>query len=54
MISNLFLQQSLNEEDQKLFRLYGKLPNKKDLLQKKLEVGKGHDSILAEFWVLNH
>lgn len=31
--------QSLNEEEQKLFRLYGKLPNKKDLLQNKLKVG---------------
>lgn len=29
---------SLNEEEQKLFRLYGKLPNKKDLLQNKLKV----------------
>ncbi|KAL8861244.1 MAG: hypothetical protein Q9178_002460 [Gyalolechia marmorata] len=28
---------SLNEEEQKLFRLYGKLPNKKDLLQNKLK-----------------
>lgn len=32
------LTQSLNEEEQKLFRLYGKLPNKKEILQKKLEV----------------
>ena len=32
------LAQSLNEEEQKLFRLYGKLPNKKEILQKKLEV----------------
>lgn len=30
--------QSFNEEEQKLFRLYGKLPNKKDLLQNKLKV----------------
>ena len=29
----------MNEEEKKLFRLYGKLPNKKDILQKKLEVG---------------
>ncbi|KAL8802683.1 MAG: hypothetical protein Q9182_003641 [Xanthomendoza sp. 2 TL-2023] len=29
---------SLNEEEQKLLRLYGKLPNKKDLLQNKLKV----------------
>ncbi|KAL8676230.1 MAG: hypothetical protein Q9186_007231 [Xanthomendoza sp. 1 TL-2023] len=28
---------SLNEEEQKLLRLYGKLPNKKDLLQNKLK-----------------
>ena len=36
--SNCGLHQSLNEEEQKLFRLYGKLPNKKDLLQNKLKV----------------
>ncbi|MCJ1260849.1 hypothetical protein MMC22_000713 [Lobaria immixta] len=35
---------SLTEEEQKLFRLYGKLPNKKDLLQKKLEERKYFDS----------
>ncbi|KAI9727148.1 MAG: hypothetical protein M1828_007349 [Chrysothrix sp. TS-e1954] len=29
---------SLTPEEQKLFRLYGKLPNKKDLLQNKLKV----------------
>ena len=29
----------MTEEEQKLFRLYGKLPNKKDLLQNKLKVG---------------
>ncbi|KAL9092514.1 MAG: hypothetical protein Q9165_004318 [Trypethelium subeluteriae] len=29
---------SMTEEEQKLFRLYGKLPNKKDLLQNKLKV----------------
>lgn len=28
----------MSEEEQKLFRLYGKLPNKKDLLQNKLKV----------------
>ncbi len=28
----------MTEEEQKLFRLYGKLPNKKDLLQNKLKV----------------
>lgn len=36
-MTNLFTQ-TLNEEEQKLFRLYGKLPNKKDILHKKLEV----------------
>ncbi|MCJ1298923.1 hypothetical protein MMC08_001714 [Hypocenomyce scalaris] len=35
---------SLTEEDQKLFRLYGKLPNKKDLLQNKLKERKYFDS----------
>jgi len=35
---------SLNEEEQKLFRLYGKLPNKKEILQKKLEDRKYFDS----------
>ncbi|KAL9073219.1 MAG: hypothetical protein Q9161_003051 [Pseudevernia consocians] len=35
---------SLNEEEQKLFRLYGKLPNKKDLLQNKLTERKYFDS----------
>ncbi|KAK3074729.1 hypothetical protein LTR53_002604 [Teratosphaeriaceae sp. CCFEE 6253] len=34
----------LNEEEQKLFRLYGKLPNKKDLLQNKLKERKYFDS----------
>ncbi|KAK6431802.1 hypothetical protein LTR95_012035 [Oleoguttula sp. CCFEE 5521] len=34
----------LTEEEQKLFRLYGKLPNKKDLLQKKLQERKYFDS----------
>jgi hypothetical protein len=28
----------LSEQEAKLFRLYGKLPNKKDLLQNKLKV----------------
>ena len=28
----------MSPEEAKLFRLYGKLPNKKDLLQKKLKV----------------
>ncbi|KAF2720776.1 Endosulfine-domain-containing protein [Polychaeton citri CBS 116435] len=35
---------SLSEEEQKLFRLYGKLPNKKDLLQNKLKERKYFDS----------
>ncbi len=30
--------QSLSADEQRLFRLYGKLPNKKDLLQNKLKV----------------
>ncbi|KAK0255330.1 hypothetical protein LTR35_005878 [Friedmanniomyces endolithicus] len=34
----------LTEEEQKLFRLYGKLPNKKDLLQNKLKERKYFDS----------
>lgn len=33
----------MTEEEQKLFRLYGKLPNKKDLLQNKLKVIHAHD-----------
>ncbi|KAK4692916.1 hypothetical protein P7C71_g4385, partial [Lecanoromycetidae sp. Uapishka_2] len=35
---------SLNEEEQKLFRLYGKLPSKKDILQNKLKERKYFDS----------
>ncbi|MCJ1225434.1 hypothetical protein MMC12_002083 [Toensbergia leucococca] len=35
---------SFTEEEQKLFRLYGKLPNKKDLLQNKLKERKYFDS----------
>ncbi|KAK4575310.1 hypothetical protein LTR86_001163 [Recurvomyces mirabilis] len=34
----------LTEEEQKLFRLYGKLPNRKDLLQNKLKERKYFDS----------
>lgn len=30
--------QSLSSDEQRLFRMYGKLPNKKDLLQNKLKV----------------
>ncbi|KAK6358830.1 hypothetical protein TWF696_000010 [Orbilia brochopaga] len=35
---------SLSEEDQKLFRLYGKLPSKKDILSNKLKERKYFDS----------
>ena len=42
--ANITLTQSLTEEEQKLFRLYGKLPNKKDLLQNKLKERKYFDS----------
>lgn len=35
---------ALSEEEQKLFRLYGKLPNKKDLFSKKLQERKYFDS----------
>lgn len=35
---------SLNSEEQKLFRLYGKLPNRNDLLQNKLKERKYFDS----------
>jgi len=34
----------LSEEEQRLFRLYGKLPNRKDLLQNKLKERKYFDS----------
>ncbi|KAF2271326.1 Endosulfine-domain-containing protein [Westerdykella ornata] len=34
----------LNPEEQRLFRLYGKLPNKKDLIQNKLKERKYFDS----------
>jgi hypothetical protein len=37
-------EQKLSEEEQKLFRLYGKLPNKRDLLQNKLKERKYFDS----------
>lgn len=30
----------MTPEEQKLFRLYGKMPNKKDLLQNKLKVSQ--------------
>jgi hypothetical protein len=36
-ISNLVLQK-MSADEARLFRLYGKLPNKKDLLQNKLKV----------------
>jgi len=32
------LAQKMSADEAKLFRLYGKLPNKKDLLQNKLKV----------------
>lgn len=35
---------SLSSDEQRLFRLYGKLPNKKDLLQNKLKERKYFDS----------
>jgi len=35
---------TLSEEEQKLFRLYGKLPNRKDLFSKKLSERKYFDS----------
>ncbi|KAI9815007.1 MAG: hypothetical protein M1827_002850 [Pycnora praestabilis] len=35
---------TLSEDEQRLFRLYGKLPNKKDLLQNKLKERKYFDS----------
>ena len=34
----LTMTQTLSSDEQRLFRLYGKLPNKKDLLQNKLKV----------------
>jgi hypothetical protein len=37
-------KQSLTEEEQKLFRLYGKLPSKKDLVQRQLKERKYFDS----------
>lgn len=42
--AKLIAGQQLSEEEQKLFRLYGKLPNKKDLLQNKLKERKYFDS----------
>jgi hypothetical protein len=36
--------QSLSPDEQRLFRLYGKLPNKKDLLQNKLKVRRATSS----------
>lgn len=37
----------MTEEEQKLFRLYGKLPNKKDLLQNKLKVSPPFKSTIS-------
>ena len=36
--ARLIGEQQMSEQEAKLFRLYGKLPNKKDLLQNKLKV----------------
>ena len=36
--STLINPQKLSPDEQRLFRLYGKLPNKSDLLQNKLKV----------------
>lgn len=45
--------QSLSADEQRLFRLYGKLPNKKDLLQNKLKVRVHTQGFLPSF-LLNH
>ena len=47
--ANLFdpMWQSMSPDEQRLFRLYGKLPTKRDLLQNKLKVG---DSRPRLFW----
>jgi cAMP-regulated phosphoprotein/endosulfine conserved region len=37
-LTGVLSMQSLSADEQRLFRLYGKLPNKKDLLQNKLKV----------------
>ncbi|KAF3935778.1 hypothetical protein ABW20_dc0104380 [Dactylellina cionopaga] len=42
--SQLSALRSLSEEEQKLFRLYGKLPSKKDILSNKLKERKYFDS----------
>lgn len=39
-------QQSMTEEEQKAFRLYGKLPNRKDLMANKLKVRPSEHLIL--------
>lgn len=49
------LSQSLSEEEQKLFRLYGKLPNRKDIVGNKLKVRCGcmHErsaQLLTDAW----
>lgn len=43
-VYSLTAHQSLSADEQRLFRLYGKLPNKKDLLQNKLKERKYFDS----------
>lgn len=44
------MTQKLSPDEAKLFRLYGKLPNKKDLLQNKLKVcsASGHPLTLSQ------
>lgn len=42
-------QQSLTEEEQKLFRLYGKLPDKKNLLGNKLKVSSSQHRVRPSF-----
>lgn len=34
----------MSSDEQRLFRLYGKMPNKKDLLQNKLKVSRAEQS----------
>jgi hypothetical protein len=39
--------QKLSPDEQRLFRLYGKLPNSKDLIQNKLKVRTTISSLLS-------
>ena len=41
--------QKLSEEEQKIFRLYGKMPNTKDLLQNKFKVRPLHSNTMIAF-----